>query len=167
MRITVIGLVASLGIAGKMHAAPAPPVVWEAEHPSSIHRPLFRIETKRSFPHQISGDGYVQMPWNKHHRAGHGTYRFKVPYAGMYYVWLRTQWQNPFSNRVYVAVNGGRPQSLGEDATYQSWHWVGGRARVRCRAGWNTLVLQELDMGVKIDQILVTSDSNLIPAGIR
>jgi hypothetical protein len=74
---------------------------------------------------------------------------------------------NDFSNRLYVAVNGGSSHVIGETGNYGFWHWDGGRRSVQCHAGTNTLVLKNMDMGVKVDQILLSSDSNFVPTGIR
>jgi hypothetical protein len=145
-------------------------VCWEAERLSSFHPPLRIVSGKKTGLRHgaipFSGRGYVQMAWNKHHLNGKATYKFKIPYPGVYYVWVRTMWQDIASNRIDFQVNEGRPKYIGEDATYRFWHWTGGRP-ARCRTGWNSLVLQNMDMGVKIDQILLTSNPDFIPLGIR
>jgi hypothetical protein len=170
MKIQLIGLMLCLFATENAMSAPNHKVVWEAESFSSLHPPLRHIKDKRSRSNKFSGSGYLQMAWNKHHAAGRATYKFKVPYPGFYYVWLRTKWQDNLTNLVYVSVNGRHPRYVGNDATYEMWHWVtgvGGRLRVRCHTGTNTLVLQDMEMGVKIDQILLTSDPEYIPTGIQ
>ena len=53
------------------------------------------------------------------------------------------------------------PKILGEDGTYDAWHWVGGKARVKLNAGVNTLVLSNRETGVKVDQFFLCEDTRL------
>jgi hypothetical protein len=169
------GLLALLFALSPVQGSPPGTVCWEAERAFFIHPPLRVVqESKAALRHGAmrngviskASEGYLQMAWNKDHLNGKATYRFKVPYPGFYHVWMRAMWQDSASNRIDFQVNEGRPRTVGEDATYRFWHWVGGR-RVRCHQGWNELVLQNMDMGVKIDQILLTPHPDFIPTGIR
>ena len=66
-----------------------------------------------------------------------------------------------------VTVNGGDDKILGEDGTYDTWHWVGGRARVALKAGKNTFVLKNRETGVMVDQFFFSQDGDYVPQGPR
>ncbi len=84
-----------------------------------------------------------------------------------YYIWARTFWANGCGNSVEVSVNGSDGKILGEDGTYDAWHWVGGRARVTLKAGQNTLVLKNRETGVMVDQFFFCQDGDYTPTAIR
>ena len=139
-------------------------VCFEAEKYVSIENPLRKVGEAGA-----SGGGVLEIPWDKNKTKGIGsaTYKFNVKTAGVYYVWARTFWANGCGNSVEVAVNGSSPKILGEDGTYDAWHWVGGKARVKLNAGVNTLVLSNRETGVKVDQFFLCEDPNYAPVGKR
>ena len=139
-------------------------VCFEAEKYVSIVSPLKKVGQSGT-----SGGGVIEIPWDQNKTKGQGsaTYRFNVKTAGVYYVWARTYWANGCGNSVAVAVNGSGDNTLGEDGTYDAWHWVGGRARVRLKAGVNTMVLKNRETGVKVDQFFFCQDKDYTPTGIR
>lgn len=139
-------------------------VCFEAEKYASIESPLKKVSETGT-----SGGGAIEIPWDKNKTKGIGsaTYKFNVKTAGVYYVWARSFWANGCGNSVEVAVNGSPPKVLGEDGTYDSWHWVGGKARVQFKAGANTLVLHNRETGVKVDQYFFCQDKDYTPVGIR
>lgn len=141
-------------------------VCFEAESATSIESPL----KKGSGPAKVvSGGGFIDIPWDKNKTKGLGqaTYTFNVKTAGTYYVWARTFWANGCGNSIEVSVNGSDGKILGEDGTYDAWHWVGGRARVALKAGANTLVLKNRETGVRVDQFFFAQDGEYTPTGIR
>jgi hypothetical protein len=140
-------------------------ICWEAETTKKITKPLLRAQLSNDS--NASKGKYLQMPWSKDHLLGAATYRFNVVNSGKYYVFLRVKWSNSFSNIVYASINNSPKQYVGEDGTYGSWHWLGLPASVRCRSGTNTLLLNNMDMGVKIDQIFLCSEKNYTPTGKR
>ena len=139
-------------------------VCFEAEKYVSIVSPV-----KKASESGASGGGVIEIPWDKNKTKGIGsaTYRFNVKTAGVYYVWARTFWANGCGNSVGVAVNGSGDKVLGEDGTYDAWHWVGGKARVQLKAGVNTMVLHNRETGVKVDQFFFCQDANYTPVGKR
>lgn len=142
-------------------------VCFEAENPGTIESPLKKVSKGAS--KEYSGKGFLEIPWdeNKTKGIGEATYKFNVKTAGTYYVWARTFWANGCGNSVEVEVNGGDGKILGEDGTYDSWHWVGGRARVALKAGSNTLKLKNRETGVRVDQFFFCQDGDYTPTGIR
>ena len=139
-------------------------VCFEAEKTTTIESPLKKGKDARA-----SGGGSIEIPWDENKTAGIGkaTYKFNVKTAGTYYLWARTFWANGCGNSIKVNVNGSGDKILGEDGTYDAWHWVGGRARVALKAGQNTLTLKNKETGVQVDQFFFCQDSEYTPAGPR
>jgi hypothetical protein len=143
-------------------------VCIEAEGASSLQSPLKKVMPGPK-PGVYSGRGYIEIPWDRNLTKGQGqaTIKFTVKTAGVYYVWARTLWANGCGNSVAVKVNGSDDKILGEDGTYDRWHWVGGAARVTLKAGANTIVLKNRETGVKVDQFFFTQDGDYTPTGPR
>ena len=165
MRISPLFLAgaALMSVAPAAFAANAK-VCFEAEKYVSIESPV-----KKASEAGTSGGGVIEIPWdqNKTKGIGSATYKFNVKTAGVYYVWARTFWANGCGNSVAVAVNGSSAKVLGEDGTYDAWHWVGGKARVQLKAGVNTMVLSNRETGVKADQFFLCQDPNYTPVNVR
>lgn len=140
-------------------------VCFEAEKYVSIESPL----VKKVGVKGTSGGGAIEIPWDKNATKGIGsaTYKFNAKTAGIYYISARTFWANGCGNSVEVSVNGKPSIPLGEDGTYDAWHWVGGKAKVQLKAGVNTLVLHNRETGVKVDQFFMCQDPYYTPTGIR
>jgi len=163
-----------IAVAGGLLVASVTPAVWaanakvcfEAEKPVSIESPLV---TKKTDDKEVSGGGYLEIPWdqNKTKGIGSATYKITAKTAGLYYVWARTFWANGCGNSIKVQVNGGTDDILGQDGTYDAWHWVGGRARVQLNAGANTFILKNRETGVQVDQFFLCQDGDYTPTGIR
>ena len=164
--------ISSLFLAGAalMSVAPAAfaanaKVCFEAEKYASIESPLKKVGEPGT-----SGGGAIEIPWdqNKTKGIGSATYKFNAKTPGIYYLSARTFWANGCGNSISVSVNGKPAIVLGEDGTYDAWHWVGGkRAKVQLKAGVNTLVLSNRETGVRVDQFFMSQDPNYAPVGIR
>ena len=139
-------------------------VCFEAEKYVAIESPV-----KKASEAGASGGNVLVIPWDKNETKGIGsaTYKFNVKTPGVYYVWARTFWANGCGNSVGVSVNGGASKVLGEDGTYDAWHWVGGRAKVQLKAGLNTMVFNNRETGVKVDQFFFCQDPNYTPVNKR
>ncbi len=155
---------AALGIIGHNAMAAGSRVCFEAEKANSVQSPLKKVGGAKG----VSGGGYMQIPWDKNKTKGIGqaTYTVNAPASGTYYLWARTFWQNGCGNSVSVSVNG-TDRVLGEDGSYERWHWVGGTARVSLKAGANTIILKNRETGVRVDQFYLTTDGGYTPTGIR
>jgi hypothetical protein len=161
-------LAAVASITGVALAAGNAKVCFEAESASSLESPL-RKALPGANKKQYSGRGYIDIPWdqNKTKGIGKATYRVNAKTAGTYYLWARTFWANGCGNSVGISVNGGSEKILGEDGTYDKWHWVGGTARVALKAGVNNIVLHNRETGVRVDQIFLCQDGDYTPTNIR
>ncbi|HEX8237892.1 MAG TPA: hypothetical protein VF600_18270 [Abditibacteriaceae bacterium] len=151
---------------GAAYAASAK-VCFEAEGAASMQKPLRKVQGSANKPY--SGKGYLDIPWDKNESKGIGqaVYTFNVKTPGVYTVWARTFWANGCGNSVAVSVNGGPVKILGEDGTYDKWHWVGGTAKVKLNAGANKLILKNRETGVSVDQFFLSQDADYTPTGIR
>ena len=152
MPFVVAGL-AGVALPGAAWAANAR-VCFEAENASSTQSPI--KVSRPGASKKYSGRGFLDIPWdgNKTKGVGSAVVYANVKTAGTYYLWARTFWANGCGNSVEVAVNGAGPKVLGEDGQYDSWHWVGGKARVTLKAGVNTMKLHNHETGVRVDQIV-------------
>ncbi|BCM92296.1 hypothetical protein IAD21_04175 [Abditibacteriota bacterium] len=168
MKMTFLWAGAVLAISGGGALASNSKVCFEAEKPISIISPLKKVTGKGAV---ASGGGYLEIPWDQNVTKGIGsaTYTFNAPKAGLYYLWARTFWANGCGNSIKAAVNNTKENSkiLGEDGTYDAWHWVGGKARVTLKAGKNTLVLYNSETGVRVDQFFLCTDPDYTPVNIR
>ncbi len=144
-------------------------VCFEAEKAVKVESPLKINNAGKSS--KYSGSGFLDIPWDKNKTKGIGsaTYRVNVKSAGTYYLWARTFWANGCGNSIAMSVNGGTTLTLGEDGTYDKWHWVGGTSghRVKLNAGVNTFVIKNRETGVRVDQVFLSQDGNYTPTGIR
>lgn len=141
-------------------------ICFEAEKPVKIESPLRKVTGKGS---AVSGGGYLEIPWdqNKTKGIGSATYTINAPKTGIYTLWARCYWANGCGNSILAGTGGSEGKILGEDGTYDAWHWVGGRARVKLNAGKNTFVLHNRETGVQVDQFFLCTDSNYTPVGKR
>ena len=168
MKNTFLWAGAVLAISGGAALADNAKVCFEAEKPVSIESPLKKVTGK---PGKISGGGYLEIPWdeNKTKGIGHATYSINAPKAGTYYLWARTFWANGCGNSVKAGVGTNKDDAklLGEDGTYDAWHWVGGRGRVTLKAGKNTFTMYNSETGVQVDQFFLCTDPDYTPVGVR
>jgi hypothetical protein len=140
-------------------------VCFEAESAVSISSPLRKASAGSGY----SGHGYIEIPWdrNKSKGIGSATYRIRVARGGVYYLWARTFWANGCGNSIGVSVNNSGDKILGEDGTYEKWHWVGGNAKVSLKPGVNTIVLKNRETGIRVDEFYLSQDPYYIPQGAR
>ncbi len=163
-----LGLTAiATGIAASGAWAAGAKVCFEAENPGSVQKPLRKVMGSGNKPY--SGKGYLEIPWDQNVSKGKGqaVYTVNAKTAGVYTMWARVYWANGCGNSVAVSVNGGPVRVLGEDGTYDKWHWVKTTARVSLKAGANKFILKNRETGVSVDQFYLTVDPNYVPTGIR
>ena len=167
MKNSILLAGATLAIFSSAAFAANAKVCFEAEGAKSVQSPLKKIGGKAKTA--VSGGGYLEIPWDRNETKGLGqaTYSFNAKTAGVYTIWARALWQNGCGNSVTISVNGGPETTLGEDGMYETWHWVGGRARVKLKAGKNTLILKNRETGVQVDQFFFCQDSGYIPVNVR
>lgn len=157
-------VLASLVVSSAAHAATK--ICFEAESAATVEPVLKKVTPGASADY--SGKGYIHIPWDKNETKGKGEAGFKlnVTKPGNYYVFSRTFWENGCGNSILLIING-QERMLGEDGTYNKWHWVSNPTKIPLKAGVNTIVLKNRETGVKIDQIFLTDDSQYEPVGKR
>jgi hypothetical protein len=164
MKNKIALVLAGLAISSAAHAATK--ICFEAESANAVESVLKKVTpgTNKDY----SGKGYIHIPWDKNETKGQGQASFKlnVTKPGNYYVFARTFWENGCGNSILLIING-QERMLGEDGTYNKWHWVSNPTKVPLKAGANTIILKNRETGVKIDQIFLTDDSQYEPVGIR
>ncbi len=164
MKNKIALVLAGLAVSTAAHAATK--LCIEAESATAIVPALKKV-TSGTKP-DYSGKGYIHIPWDKNETKGLGqaTLKLSAPNAGNYYVSARTFWENGCGNSILLIING-QERMLGEDGTYNKWHWVSNPTKIPLKAGANTIILKNRETGVKVDQIFLTDDSEYEPQGIR
>lgn len=157
-------------VAGVAYTAVATKVVVEAEKYTSI------VPSMAKAGNTAASAGYcMQIPLRKPHGKvegapvdqGKAVYTVKIPQAGVYQFWGRCWWYDSCGNSFFLKI-GSRPEvQLGQDGTYQTWHWVKGGPAVQLPAGNVTVVLRNREDGAKIDQFMLTRNLKYVPVRIE
>ena len=166
MNKTLFGILGLTALVALPALAENTKICFEAEKPVSIQLPL-RKTVKGADP-SYAGAGYLEIPWdgNKLKGKGQAVYKFRAPKSGLFTLWARTMWAQGCGNSILVSVNGDTPEIIGQDGTYGDWHWLRG-ARVKLKAGTNTLVLKNRETGIKVDQFFLCTDTGYTPTHTR
>lgn len=152
----------------------ADPICFEAESGFDLEPPARIGPVNAAVPGMPPADGasggkYIEIPQGAGNppavTTGSIAYRFTIAKAGTYYLWCRAWWLDECGNSVGVQVNELPPFTLG-DSTFKTWHWVKAPPRLKqlnLAAGEHTLMLLNREDGVRIDQILLTTDRRFVP----
>jgi len=158
----------TVGLVGLALAA-ANKVVVEAEKYGSIV-PSMQVATSSL----ASGGAFIQIPLHRPHATtetgpadqGRTSYSVNIPAAGSYRFWGRTHWHDACGNSFFLKI-GNKPEvALGQDGTYQRWHWVKGPI-VELAAGPVQVTLRNREDGAKLDQFMFTKNLNYVPVRIE
>jgi len=152
-------------IGGALYAGTATKICFEAELAKDVEAPMTVVnKTGKNW----SGDGYIEVPEDSPKNKGAAVYKILVSDPGNYYLWARTYWRNGCGNSVGVQVDNYSPVTLGQDGTYNYWHWVEAKgAKFNLSAGKHTIKLLGREPGIMVDQIFLTKDPEYVPVGIR
>ncbi|MCC7492668.1 MAG: hypothetical protein IT204_09990 [Fimbriimonadaceae bacterium] len=147
-------------------------VTWEAEGAAKLETPFAKRSgkknDKRPKPQASSGSGYVEIPnkANGDKKEGEGSqlpglsqYKVNVPAAGAYTLWARVLWPDGCGNSFWVQPAGRSRLLLGEDGTYDAWHWVKCDTKLALQKGVNVIDVKNREDGVILDQLQVTTSS--------
>jgi hypothetical protein len=166
MRHLVLPLL-SVILAGLMTWASAAgtKVVFEAESYSSITPSM-----AKAVGSMVSGGAYIHVPLLRPHGVeegaptdqGRATYRIKIPVAGTYRFWALCNWHDGCGNSFFLKIDDKPAVVLGQDGTYQRWHWVKGPT-LHLGAGLHTVIVQYREDGAKLDQAMFTTDTRYVP----
>jgi len=152
-------------ISGALSAASTTKICFEAELGKDVQTPP-KVVNKAS--NNWSGAGYMEVPENSPKSKGSASYTITVSDPGYYYVWARTYWKDGCGNSVGIQIDSYSPATLGQDGTYNHWHWVEAKgAKFNLSAGKHTIKLLGREPGIMVDQIFLTKDSEYVPVAIR
>jgi hypothetical protein len=99
--------------------------------------------------------------------GGFAKYKINLNEDGTYYFWARCWWIDSCGNSFNVKIADKPVFTFGNDGTYNSWHWVKARVKLKLKKGVCELELGNREDGIKVDQILITNDRKLIPVDIE
>lgn len=93
-------------------------------------------------------------------------YKVMIKTPGRYHLWGRCLWQNGCGNSFNVQIDKSQPSILGQDGTYNRWHWVEvkGHAYTLSR-GVHSMYLLNREDGPTVDEYYLTTDDDDVPAG--
>ena len=57
--------------------------------------------------------------------------------------------------------------TVGNDGTYNAWHWMKSPKSYKLRAGKHKLYILNREDGIKFAQAFITNDKNLVPQGFE
>lgn len=176
----IICALASLAVINVLSLADT--LCFEAESAPEVILP-FRItvaseeayKTNKTLIKGASGNSYLEIPegtgtQKDKDKTGLATFTFQLTEPGDYVLWCRVWWADECGNSVMVSIDGAKPFTLGQDTSYQSWHWIKSEVKIpqlRLEKGQHTLKLLEREDGIAIDQLLITSDRSYVPVGIE
>ena len=153
----------------------------EAESSTTNEPPMVLVRTAAPPPgvkpvDDASGGAYLEIPEKSGNppdlNAGKAVLAVDVSEDGSYFFWLRAYWEGECSNSLQVRIDDRPPFVVGEDGTYHTWHWVKyPMSRLTTlpalSRGRHTLTLLNREDGVRMDQILLTTDKRFVPVGIE
>jgi hypothetical protein len=108
-----------------------------------------------------SGPGFIGVPEDgekeKEPIKGSATIKFSVPAAGDYTIWLRAWWMDSCANSTKIQIDDLPAFEIGQDTTYQVWHWVKFKRAMKLSAGAHTMVITNTEDGALVDQLYLTT----------
>lgn len=154
-------------------------VTWEAEDEKGDIAAPFQRRTgtrldKRPRPQRNSGGGWVEIrdKANGDKKEGDGSdlpghliFKVNIPEEGQYTLWARVLWPDGCGNSFFVRQQGRNRRVLGEDGTYDSWHWIDLKGpKLTLSRGVNVIEVLNREDGVLLDQLQLTATSR-VPVG--
>jgi hypothetical protein len=99
-------------------------------------------------------------------KYGGATYELQLAGPATCKVWVRAWWEGSCGNTVCIRVGDqGKNLTVGNDGTYDAWHWLEVPTSFALEKGTHTIYLLNREDGIRIDQLLVTSDMEYYPQG--
>ncbi len=151
-------------------------VCLEAESVTGCVAPMRVIAagtTNADFVAGASGGKYLEIPKDAGHPPamtnGEARLTFAVDETAEYTLWGRVYWLSACNSSFMLQVDDSLPFIFGKDATFNAWHWVKQppRLKVALAKGSHTLLIRNRQDGVKLDQVLFTSDKRYVPVGVE
>lgn len=127
------------------------------------------ISTEPAAVKEASGGKCLEVPegaGKPPEAGGEAIFRFEIKTGAKFILWIRAWWMDGCGNSLTLILDNGRPFVFGEDGTFKAWHWVRGM-KADLQPGAHELKIQNREDGVKVDQVLFTSDQRYVPMGIE
>jgi hypothetical protein len=135
------------------------PPVEKGPDSQSAKGTILRIPDKKGVPPE------GQEPDMKY---GGATYEVQVAAPVTCKIWVRAWWEGSCGNTVCVRLGEqGKILTVGNDGTYDAWHWLEVPGKFDLETGTVTLYLLNREDGIRIDQILLTNDMEYFPQGVE
>ncbi|MBR6373786.1 MAG: hypothetical protein IKS20_11455, partial [Victivallales bacterium] len=97
---------------------------------------------------------------------GGAVFQVDIPTSGVYKIWLNVWWEGSCGNTLSVQVGDEKKSvTVGNDSKYEQWHWVEVPRQYQFAQGPCPIAVLNREDGIKLDQILVTSDLSYVPQG--
>jgi len=95
-----------------------------------------------------------------------------VAEEGSFVLWLRVWCDGECNNTFNARFDNGPIFLIGEDPTFKTWKWVKypvprNAQPTKLAAGSHTLTLLHRQDGIRVDQILLTTDRRYVPVEIE
>ena len=83
-------------------------------------------------------------------------------------IWLNVVWDGSCGNTIDIRVDDEKKSvTVGNDGTYNAWHWMKSPKSYKLRAGKHKLYILNREDGIKFAQAFITNDKNLVPQGFE
>ncbi len=149
----------------------------EAETAENLTAPMIIVGATTTNAEKVkaaSGDAYLEIPEGSGNppkvNSGSAVFRFTVEKDGDFILWCRVWWNGECSNSFTMQIDDSAPFAFGQDGTYKAWHWVKAPPNLKClklTKGEHVLIVSNREDGVKLDQILLTTDRKYVPVDVE
>lgn len=148
---------------------------FEAESAQEIQSPITNTENDetKTGDEKVSGHRYLEIKQgvgDPPRVKGTAKITFKVNHNKRYYLWCRVWWLDACGNSLGLTVDDAKEFTFGEDRTFKSWHWRQAPkrlAQLNLDSSEHRLTLTQREDGVRVDQILLTTNKRYVPVGVE
>ncbi|MBA4389184.1 MAG: hypothetical protein C0404_14520, partial [Verrucomicrobia bacterium] len=162
--LLLAGLV--LGVVNNSHLAVRNPFYmdFEAEDMVNVTFPMRvtddRLASKFKALEITYGSG--KGIWNE--AAGSAEKTVKLPRNDNYYLWVRSRWEGGCENAIYLQLDNGRRIVVGNDAIFNTWHWVR-TGPFELLEGEHHMRFSNHSHGIRLDKVEIVNDAQYEPSG--
>ncbi len=83
-------------------------------------------------------------------------------------IWLNVVWDGSCGNTIDIRIDDEKKSvTVGNDGTYNAWHWMKSPKSYKLRAGKHKLYILNREDGIKFAQAFITNDKDLVPQGFE
>ena len=165
-------------MASALVARGAQKIVIEAESAATAEAPFAVVAADTPGMKPGASGGYLEIAPNKgkgpdnREKAAKAVFNFEVAEEGQFVLWLRVWCDGECNNTFNARFNDGPIFLIGEDPTFKTWKWVKypvpkNAPLTKLAAGTHTLTLYHRQDGIRVDQILLTTDRRYVPVEIE